>query len=1308
MQSGRSDGFGRSLPRLVALLCDRSGADLRADLQVWPTRLAIAALILAGGWGWAQTQPAAGAREDRARESAPPFQIRVETNLVMVKVVVRDAKGRPVAGLRRENFRLFDSGKPQEIASFAVETAAPKGAASEAAPAPAAPNPPAATAPAPPVPQRFVALYFDDLHMESGAIGQTRDAAWRYISTTLRPDDRVAIFTSSNTSNRGSLDFTGDRGKLHDALFRLGPHSRTNPLEHQCPALSEYQAFLIAERQDNNALEVAVQEGYACHCEGINNTPDCVHSEHINAEMMAAQIWDLADTQSLYALDVMEGVVKLLAARPGQRTLVLVSPGFLSATRAKSVDALIDRALRQNVVVNAIDAAGLYAKAYHDPILVKRPDLDRQKFRMENEALSVQRDVLAALAEGTGGTFFHNSNDFDDGLRQTAQAPEVYYLLSFSPQDVKLDGKFHALKVTLNSGDRLEVQARRGYFANTTLAEKAPTKSELENTIYSQEERQDLPATVTAQVEEPAGEALTITVKIHVDIQALQFRKEAGRSVDTLTFDTAVFDHDGKYVAGKESSLDFRLTDTKLDELLKSGINAQTSFRVAPGAYRIREVVRDTESKKMSALNCSVEATAPPPVQTAVSAEPAAPKKEDENKPMAEWTTAEFLKAVPELQGLNPAPNQDPRPILLERVGQNVKRFFDALPETTAHEQITLDRLDGIDYGREEFNYLDLPRPAKDGVGRDEFRTNAAGERTEPEALKDGSVTKGFASTILHFHPICQSESTFRYLGTQSVNGHATDVVYFAQIPGKARVTQSQKADSRPLQILIQGLAWIDSGNNQIVRLRTDLLEPQDDPDLKMQTTDLRFNAVHFKDVPEAFWLPEQVTVTMKRRGAVFRNRHVYSDFHLLRTEIDSVGAAQGDLPHETQLLARFKQKIQQVLSQVPNYTCLETIQRSVQKRRANAFSPLDTVLLEVSTVADKELMAWPGARRFEEGDLSSFASGGMIGSGVFASFARNVFLLNTTTIQYYGDEEVSGRMLARFNFRVPEVWSAYQIQTNGSSAKVGTAGSFWIDPASLELVRMEVRADDIPAALGIERTVTVIDYAPMRIGDSDILLPQAAKILLTRPTGEVRRNDIQFSHCHEYLTESSIRFDMPDSAPARPAQQRQAVDLPAGLTVSIELETAIDSAAAHVGDLLRGHVTSDVRRKGKTIIPKGAVATGRVRGVERLRAPGPVIELTIEIAELEWDNSSAQFYGELLPSGSGRDRENSLLNLPSIGGGVPDVVSSAGNETETVHAPQIPGTGVVHMTGTRFHVAAGFRMDWRTLEPNQRLKKSK
>jgi hypothetical protein len=77
--------------------------------------------------------------------------------------------------------------------------------------------------------------------------------------------------------------------------------------------------------------------------------------------------------------------------------------------------------------------------------------------------------------------------------------------------------------------------------------------------------------------------------------------------VDTLIFDTALFDHDGKYVTSKEASLELHLKDATLEKFSKSGIIARTNFEVGPGTYRLREVVRDSESSGMSALNCEVE-----------------------------------------------------------------------------------------------------------------------------------------------------------------------------------------------------------------------------------------------------------------------------------------------------------------------------------------------------------------------------------------------------------------------------------------------------------------------------------------------------------------------------------------------------------------------------------------------------------------------------------------------------------------------------------------------------------------------------
>src|ERR1039458_2990841 len=133
------------------------------------------------------------------------------------------------------------------------------------------------------------------------------------------------------------------------------------------------------------------------------------------------------------------------------------------------------------------------------------------------------------------------------------------------------------LNVTVDSGSGWDIQARRGYFAN---AQTAPAKSELESLVFSQEEHQGLPATVTAQVG-----ASAVTVKIHVDIQALQFRKEADRSLDTLILETAVYDRDAKYVWGKESTLECGLTDAKLKQLLKSGMTTEIGFQTAPGTY---------------------------------------------------------------------------------------------------------------------------------------------------------------------------------------------------------------------------------------------------------------------------------------------------------------------------------------------------------------------------------------------------------------------------------------------------------------------------------------------------------------------------------------------------------------------------------------------------------------------------------------------------------------------------------------------------------------------------------------------------
>ena len=122
---------------------------------------------------------------------------------------------------------------------------------------------------------------------------------------------------------------------------------------------------------------------------------------------------------------------------------------------------LTESALRSQIVVNTLDVRGLYT-----PVPAPNqahPANPVVRFRYDREEAAAQGEVMASLAYSTGGTFFHNNNDLDEGFRRTADAPEYIYVLGFSPP--KLDGKFHKLKVKLNTTTKLTVQAREGYYA---------------------------------------------------------------------------------------------------------------------------------------------------------------------------------------------------------------------------------------------------------------------------------------------------------------------------------------------------------------------------------------------------------------------------------------------------------------------------------------------------------------------------------------------------------------------------------------------------------------------------------------------------------------------------------------------------------------------------------------------------------------------------------------------------------------------------------------------------------------------------
>ena len=250
------------------------------------------------------------------------------------------------------------------------------------------------------------------------------------------------------------------------------------------------------------------------------------------------------------------------------------------------------------------------------------------------------------------------------------------------------------------------------------------------------------------------------------------------------------------------------------------------------------------------------------------------------------------------------------------------------------------------------------------------------------------------------------------------------------------------------------------------------------------------------------------------------------------------------DLPQWVLQLSRIKRQAKAELLRLPNFACLETINRFQSKPGKDFFQPLDVIRLDVAFVDGKELVAPAGASgAFQEMDLGRLASGGVIGSGAFSAVARNLFVNDNGRPTGWSEERILDRPALRYNFAISEMQAGYTMTSSGRTGTVGLEGSFWADAETLQLIRIEERAVDIPDSLGVEDTSTSVTYARTRIGSSDVLLPRKAEILVTNTTGWRGRNEIEFTGCREYVAESVIRFDsvdpVPAAAPLPPAKKK-------------------------------------------------------------------------------------------------------------------------------------------------------------------------
>ena len=541
------------------------------------------------------------------RQSAPTMSFKVRVNLVTVRAVVRDSQGRFVDDLHKDDFELFDNSTRQVISGFSVEKPtslqareepdSPQKRSSEQAVTPKTVVEPATGR----APDLFVAYLFDDLHSAFGDLSAARKAAQRVLAESSEPNTRVAI---SSTSGRVILDFTNDRTKLAQTLARIKPISMSPSAHPTCPPeLSYYLADQILDKVNTEALNLAIMEEEDCGSK----------SPQLEADTAARMSLNQHEDEVRAAMSVLKATVSRLAMMPGQRTIVLVSPGFMTSAVSQDLDDVIDRASQNGIVINTMDARGLYVPVLAENIenpnsaAASNPEEVRLRGKYDRAEQTTRSDVLGQLANGTGGTFFQNSNDLYAGFKQLADMPEVFYLLGFKPQNLKADRAYHKLRVRITDRKGLEVMARDGYYAPKKLADPSEqAKEEIQNAVFSRNEIQDIPTAL--EIQPPATNTVSakLVIVAHVDVRSIAFQEHDGRSHNSLIATFSLFDHDGKYIHGQQNKIEMNYPSGQLAAKLAAGLNLKSEFDAKSGRYLVRLVLRD-EQGQMSACSKMVE-----------------------------------------------------------------------------------------------------------------------------------------------------------------------------------------------------------------------------------------------------------------------------------------------------------------------------------------------------------------------------------------------------------------------------------------------------------------------------------------------------------------------------------------------------------------------------------------------------------------------------------------------------------------------------------------------------------------------------
>jgi VWFA-related protein len=500
-----------------------------------------------------------------AQQQEEPVTFQVTSNLVVLNVTVKERSGRLLAGLKKEDFAVFEDGKPQAISVFEFQQLA-----SDPLPPLEEGRLPAAPAPASGVvryrDRRLVVLFFDLSGLAPADLIRVQNAARDFIRRKMTPSDLISIMTFSGRL-RTAVEFTDDRPRLMNAIRGFGMaegDSAAGPDEDSTPSEGA-DGFVVDDTEFN-----------------IFNTDR--------------------------RLSALEQAARNLARRPEKKALVYFSSGAGktgSENRAQLLST-VNAAVRANVAFYPVDARGLIAGAPAGGASQAAPKGMSSIFSgkaqtLLREKINSQQETLYTLAADTGGTALLDSNDLALGIRQAQEAISSYYILGYYSANPAQDGQFRKVRVEVGSQPRARLDYRPGYYAPKTFGHFTASERErqLEEALELGDPVTDLPLAAELHYFRLTPNRYFVPVALRLPGSRISLARKGSDEAGELEFIGRVTDAGGKAVASVRDTIRVKLGRTAAGGLTRGALQYDTGFTMAPGQYRFKFLVRENHTGRM-------------------------------------------------------------------------------------------------------------------------------------------------------------------------------------------------------------------------------------------------------------------------------------------------------------------------------------------------------------------------------------------------------------------------------------------------------------------------------------------------------------------------------------------------------------------------------------------------------------------------------------------------------------------------------------------------------------------------------------